>query len=624
MSTRCSAPNTNDMKQSKSDDFAMQNPAVSTSSTSAKSKSDNNSVVVNGEISHSASDSGFSASLALSAPVPVLLPKSECFSECESENDVRFQMLDTSRLRGKDLQRKSSHHVGIYDRVDPEDSIRDMITDNDFYKFVLFKTHYDKYLHLSKKYEEARNIAYYLEEKYHEIKAERDDLAAARKELEKRLEGRDQELHDKEEELFLQLERVVRLEEDCEKLRAEKDKYAQMKDALEKEKHEALRRLKQQSREAEATRRGLERARQEVVRQVSAIAAEKDCLERENESLRQQLEGHHHHHYFPAPAQRAAAAVAAVPADGLEREMSELKLMARQSQSLNSQLKKGMKHLATCKRKKCHVCAYTRESFGEYAGRNDGKLFSCLQAPLHDWRTRRRGGQGASSTPSPYCSDEGELFEDDADAEVDAVRTAAARQSPGPSRASQASPLPSCRSEYSFRRAYSSTAPSSPSPSPSHSLAHPLHCLGAHISYIDEASCSSGDSGQGEDRCPGACHCLVGVGADQSMASSCSASATSTPHGQGQGAASTRAFSSDSGFSSELYESTLQRSSERSSDRSSSSRSAEPEQTSPFQRGGKWTASFRKLLTRVSSRKAGASSSAAAALASSSATATAN
>lgn len=515
--------------------------------------------------------------------------------------------------------------------MDPEDSIRDMVTDNDFYRFVLFKTHYDKYLHLSKKYEEARNIAYYLEEKYHEIKAERDGLAAARLELEKRLEGRDQELHDKEEELFLQLERVVRLEEDCEKLRTEKEKFAQMKDALEKEKHEAFRRLKQQSREAEATRRGLERARQEVVRQVSVIAAEKDCLERENESLRQQLEGHHHLHpgrYFTAAA--AAEAVSGASGtgaagrshglhglDGVEREMSELKLMARQSQSLNSQLKKGMKHLATCRRKKCHVCAYTRDAFGEYASRNDGKLFSCLQAPLQplaDWRAKRRGAQAASNTPSPYCSDEGELFEDDVE---DGARAASQGRT---------SPLPSCRSDFSFRRAYSSTAPSSPSsPSPSPSPSLPLHCLGAHISYIDEASCSSGDSGQGEERCTEACHCLAGVATDQSTTSSCSASATSatsTPHGQGedQTAPSTRAFSSDSGFSSELYDSTLQRSSERSSDRSCSSRSASgaadrdhQASAAAFQRGGRWTSSFRKLLTRVSSRKSSGTASASAA-----------
>ncbi|KAJ1524722.1 hypothetical protein ONE63_009605 [Megalurothrips usitatus] len=163
---------TNEMKSSKSDDSVTHTTcAASSVSPSANLKSDSiSNGAVSGEVSRSASDSGFSASLALPAPVPVLLPKSECFSECDSDNDVRYQMLDTSRLRGKDLQRKPSHHVGIYDRVDPEDSIRDIITDNDFYKFVLFKTHYDKYLHLSKKYEEARNIAYYLEEKYHEIK----------------------------------------------------------------------------------------------------------------------------------------------------------------------------------------------------------------------------------------------------------------------------------------------------------------------------------------------------------------------------------------------------------------------------------------------------------------------
>lgn len=136
VSSRCSVSNGNDMKHSKSDDLVLQNSTTaSNSSASARSKSDNvKNSVVSGDISHSVSDSGFSTSLALPAPIPVLLPKSECFSECESENDVRYQVLDTSRLRGKDLQRKSSHHVGIYDRVDPEDSIRDIITDNDFYR----------------------------------------------------------------------------------------------------------------------------------------------------------------------------------------------------------------------------------------------------------------------------------------------------------------------------------------------------------------------------------------------------------------------------------------------------------------------------------------------------------
>nr|CAD7202475.1 unnamed protein product [Timema douglasi] len=97
-----------------------------------------------------------------------VLPKAKYFSDSEADSDTRPSILDKSF--SSDSHRTSARHVGLYDQVDPEDSIRDMITENDFYRFVLFKRHYDKYLHLSHKYEEARNIAYYLEEKYHEIK----------------------------------------------------------------------------------------------------------------------------------------------------------------------------------------------------------------------------------------------------------------------------------------------------------------------------------------------------------------------------------------------------------------------------------------------------------------------
>lgn len=41
---------------------------------------------------------------------------------------------------------------------------------NIHYRFVLFKRHYDKYVALAEKYEESRGIAYYLEERYHEVK----------------------------------------------------------------------------------------------------------------------------------------------------------------------------------------------------------------------------------------------------------------------------------------------------------------------------------------------------------------------------------------------------------------------------------------------------------------------
>ena len=37
-------------------------------------------------------------------------------------------------------------------------------------RFVLFKRHYDKYMALAARYEEARGLAYYLEERYHEVK----------------------------------------------------------------------------------------------------------------------------------------------------------------------------------------------------------------------------------------------------------------------------------------------------------------------------------------------------------------------------------------------------------------------------------------------------------------------
>lgn len=39
-----------------------------------------------------------------------------------------------------------------------------------FCRYVLFKRHYDKYVDLAEKYKEAKSIAYYLEERYHEIK----------------------------------------------------------------------------------------------------------------------------------------------------------------------------------------------------------------------------------------------------------------------------------------------------------------------------------------------------------------------------------------------------------------------------------------------------------------------
>nr|CAD7197909.1 unnamed protein product [Timema douglasi] len=412
------------------------------------------------------------------------------------------------------------------------------------------------------------------------VSAERDGLSAARHELERKLEFRDLELHEKEEELFLQLEKVVRLEEDCEKLRAEKEKFGQWKDKLEREKNEAYRQLKRQSSESEATRRGLERARQEVVRQVTVIAAERDSLEKENEHLKETLSEERRgvgHYLVDLTKQKKRISQNMV---GLEKEVTELKYINCQSTSLNNQFKKGMKHLATCRRKKCSVCTYTKDTFGEY--RNDKKLLSCFQAPLQDLRKWIRPMPNPSDKYSTSCPDNEEGGERLSSASGCSVYLA------------HSSPFPSTRSEYSFRHNYSSdtqTSTSSPSPSPS----FPLNSLIPipFISYIDDESTSSessSDSGHGEDLDGPPCHCPYGapsVPTDTSLTSSSSAPVAS----------SSRAFSSDSGFSSELYES-----GRKSRGGAKTPLEGEDERSHAGLQRSKWTSSFRRLINKVSKR----------------------
>ncbi|XP_046388246.1 uncharacterized protein LOC124157508 [Ischnura elegans] len=273
----------------------------------------------------------------------------------------RTERRHRSRGHLDDLGRSSSSRrpLGLCDRVDPEDSIKDMVIENDFYRYVLFKRHYEKYVSLSKKYEEAKNMVYYLEEKYHEVKTELDELRETRRDLEYRLEHTEIEMHDKEEELFLQLEKVVRLEEECEK-------------------------LKREAAASEATRRKLEAARWDVIKQMSVVAAERDSLEKENELLRGSLSEERKelgHYLIGMDHQRSTFSRKVV---GLEKKVTELQFAARQSASLNSHLKKGMKHLASCKKRKCSVCHYTRSMFGEYDEGNRSKLFSCIQSPLQE------------------------------------------------------------------------------------------------------------------------------------------------------------------------------------------------------------------------------------------------
>lgn len=327
----------NDLKTSKSDELVLQN---------------SEDIPITAEIQHGHSEN---------------LLDTGCMSPTEGD------FLDKPELLPPMPARSHRRRVQVYDKVDPEDSIRDIVTENDFYKFVLFKKHYDKYLHLSQKYEEARNIAYYLEEKYHEVKSERDGLIQERDRLSKRLESNECLLKEKEDEVFTQFEKVVLLEEQCEKLRAEKEKYVLQRIQIEKERDEALRLLKEQARESESNRRKLERARQEVFRHMTKIKNEKDILERENGQLKEALEAE----------RKGFGRLKREPSAEPEREPTS----EEQVLTLKSQFQKAFEHLATCKRKKCSVCTYTKAVFGnKNRHKYDKKLFSCLQTPFLEVR----------------------------------------------------------------------------------------------------------------------------------------------------------------------------------------------------------------------------------------------
>ncbi|GFG34612.1 hypothetical protein Cfor_01941 [Coptotermes formosanus] len=402
--------------------------------------------------------------------------------------------------------------------------------------------------------------------------------------------------------------------------------------------------MKQQAAESEATRRGLERARQEVVRQVTAIAAEKDSLEKEasdishliNEKLKETLSEERKgvgHYLVDLTRQKKRISQNLI---GLEKEVTELKFIARQSATLNNQFKKGMKHLAMCKRKKCSVCAYTKATFGDYAERGSDKkqLLSCFQAPLQDLRNWIRPVPLTSSSVIDKYSTTSEDF--------DGTDARGARRLSTVSGYSaflgHSSPFPSTRSEYSFRRAYSSeetetrTSTSSPSPSPSLPMdltgEMALDVVGGitfppYISYIDEVSTgsssksSSDDSGHGEEFSPfnilsaaaegPPCHCSFGSPSNIPPMTDTSLTSTSSNMGTGpslSAAVTGRAFSSDSGFSSELCDTTgVHRST--STSRGGNKINAANDNTDKSNQGlhrSKWTASFRKLINRVSKR----------------------
>jgi len=99
--------------------------------------------------------------------------------------------------------------------------------------------------------------------------------------LEKRLEDCEAELRSKEDELFSQLERNLRLEEEIERTKTQRSSYIEEQNRVEKQRETAFRRLQMQLDQNEITKQDLEKARLEVIQQATIIRSEKDTLEEE-------------------------------------------------------------------------------------------------------------------------------------------------------------------------------------------------------------------------------------------------------------------------------------------------------------------------------------------------------
>ncbi|XP_012539372.1 uncharacterized protein LOC105838386 isoform X2 [Monomorium pharaonis] len=414
----------------------------------------------------------------------------------------------------------------------------DMYDERRVSAYVLFKRHYDKYVDLAEKYKEAKSVAYYLEERYHEIKAERDRLEEARRHLERRLEGCETELRGKEDELFLQLERSLRLEEEIERAKAERDSYMEAQNRLEQQRESAFRRLRMQLEQNEVTRRDLERARQDVIRQATIIRIERDTLERENEMLRQRLRVEQDE--LGAERRRREEGVAA-----LTRETIALKHATRH-------LSAATFHATSCRnRRRCSICIYARRTFANIDNyRDNGNLLQCLQTPLQDLRNWLR------PSISSACS----------------------------------SRIPRLESSVADRE----------------------------ISYIDDSSADSSSNGSTNSRSCSSSTSSSNSAYDDDVYPSTPIAEPSLSSGTSSVPHAARAFSSDSGFSSEMGDrrsrcfdnvgSSTSSSSSKSRNISESLDSSEIDgkgasgRENGFNRS-RWTSSFRRLLGRKSKSK---------------------
>lgn len=99
--------------------------------------------------------------------------------------------------------------------------------------------------------------------------------------LERRLESREGDVRSKEDELFAQIERSLKLEEEIERLRTDREFFKGEIERLRKTEMTMKKQLDLQLETSEKTRKILEKARMEVIKQTTIFRAERDAYERE-------------------------------------------------------------------------------------------------------------------------------------------------------------------------------------------------------------------------------------------------------------------------------------------------------------------------------------------------------
>lgn len=122
-----------DMKHSKSDDLVLQSaPAAAAEMhhgiSDAALQIQKEACVVYED------DLAVSSSVSMPKSLPVYYSDSETSSKCSSMGKPVLKI--TGDFGSESASRRSSRHIGLYDRLDPEDSIKDIISENDFYRYV--------------------------------------------------------------------------------------------------------------------------------------------------------------------------------------------------------------------------------------------------------------------------------------------------------------------------------------------------------------------------------------------------------------------------------------------------------------------------------------------------------